>query len=322
MMAAWTTSEPDDPPVDTGWMPHLQALHRYFFEMAADACVLWVDPAQGDPFAGHPLVEARRVRVPIAHPRFDLQFAPYLVPLDLRRSGDAAVFSDSVRIAWQAWQPDHLAAANGQPIAGWIRTGNDAAVVAQHWAQNCHLHVQGGLNKLLRFQDPGVREWLWLALDPAQKRQLLGPATTLVGFSRAQQLQYHELPAAVDSVPASARLSLHPDQWAQVDDYATLHAAWLRVRSAHGAARIDARAILGAMQHATRYNIIDAQDRVLFASHALTLGPEFHADPRLAEVFKLTTQGEFYGGAVEDITGLPADRLEALIGQQQAGAAG
>ncbi len=314
MMPDVLPEEFDYPDLGAAWTPSLQALHRYFFETAGDACVLWVDTAQGDPFAGHPLVEERRVRVPISHPRFDVQFAPYLVQLDLGQSADAEVFRRSVQMAWEAWQPDNLAAALGQPISGWIRTGVNAAVLAQHWAQACHLHVQGGLNKLLRFHDPGVREWLWPALDTAQKSLLLGPAATLVSFSRTHQLQYHELPES-DRAPASGRLLLTADQWAQVDDYATLHAALLNARAGQ-AGGIDARAVLGALKHATRYNIVDAQDRVLFASHALALGAEFHSDERLKGVWKLTAQGEFYGGAVEEVTGMQADELGGFLVQR------
>lgn len=326
MISEFTKNEPTYPALDAEWVPHLQALHRYFFETAADACVLWVDPAQGDPFDGNALVEARRIRVPIMHPRFDMQFAPYLVPLDLSRSADADVFRRSVQLGWEAWQHDHLAAAKGQPISGWIRGAMEPVVLARHWARNCYLHVQGGLHKLLRLHDPGVREWLWLELDANQKRQLLGTALTLISFCRTRQLQYHEPDSGANMDPNTLhRLVLSAEQWARVDDYAIVHAAWLSDPSGHAAAGFDAsvrtfdpRPILSALGQATRYGIHDAEDRTLFARHALVMGPEFHTDERLQDVWKLTIGGEFYGGAVEEIIGLPVDSLAGYLSRQSA----
>ncbi|QGZ40205.1 uncharacterized protein DUF4123 [Pseudoduganella flava] len=322
-MADLSIEEPDYPALDAPWTSHLQALHRYFHEAAEDACLLWVDPAQGDPFDGSGLVEERRVRVPIAHPRFEPQFAPYLVPLHLDRSADADLFGHSVRMAWQAWDLPSLEAAQGQRVCGWIRTSGEAAVLAQHWAGNCYLHVHGALHKLLRFHDPGVREWLWLSLGAQQKRTLLGPAQTLLAFGRTQQLKRQEMAdGGAAHTEAPGRLVLTAEQWAQVDDYATLHAAWLAERSARAAVGVDVpddgfdpRPVFAALKHATRHGIVDAQDRVLFARHALALGPEFHTDERLLLVWKLTAQGDFYGGAIEEVTGVPVDELAAYLGR-------
>jgi hypothetical protein len=303
------------------WESSLQTLHKLFAEVSGDSCLLWVNPAQGDPFEDDALVQERRVRVPISHPRMDLRFAPYLVPLTLDSYEDADIFKRSVQLAWQSWSLDSLNFANGQPIAGWAVTSRPVQQLARHWATHCHLHQHGGLTQLLRFHDPGVREWLWPTLRPAQRRQLLGPATTLIGFDRQQALMFHEMDGGELSADGDGHLTLDGLQWAQVEDYAALHAAWLQwcQRAAPGSAEklpvLQEQRIFSALSHASRYGIHDPQDRTLFALHALELGPDFHADQRLQAVWKLTATGEFYGGALEDVTKHAADQLHRYLTQ-------
>lgn len=303
------------------WQPHLQILHRQFYEHANDRCLLWVNPAQADPFADDPLVEARRVRVPIGHANFDLSFAPYLVPLDLGKSGDAEVFKRSVALAWSAWELDSLQAFNGQPVGGWIASDQPAPVLAQHWAANCHLHYVNGLTKLLRFHDPSVREWLWRTLTPQQQARLLGPARRVVAFDRRQALMTHALTAGAPEVHDSpGAFQLTPAQWEQVDDYAAVHGAWLRWRSAvpdaaQGAASREdwEQAVFHALRAASAYGIADRQDRELFALHALQLGADFHEHAHLRPVWEMTRAGDCYGAACEDVSGQPADALQAYL---------
>jgi hypothetical protein len=185
------------------WQPHLQTLHRTFYESANDLCLMWVNPAQGDPFADDPLVEERRVGVPIQHPNFDTAFAPYLVELDLGQSRDADVFKRSVAMAWNAWELDSLIAFNGQTIGGWISSDQSAQTLAQHWAKNCHIHSIKGLTKLLRFHDPSPREWLWRVLTPLQQTRLLGSASFIVAFNREQELMTHSISRSVVNEEAS-----------------------------------------------------------------------------------------------------------------------
>lgn len=300
------------------WNEHLQQLHGLFFESAEDRCLLWINPAQGDPFAEDPLVQERKVRVPIAHLRFDLKFAPYLVPLELHRHADADILQRSVQMAWDAWDTDSLRAANGQPVAGWVMTDAEPAMLAQHWASNCHLHVDKQLHKLLRFHDPGVREWLWPALSPEQQQLLLGPANTLIGFGRDRRLMYHHRDAAQAARKVAGRLVLSPQQWEQIDDYAVIHAAWLNSLAAlDGDRSIRPVDVLSALQQATRYGIRDPQDRVVFAGHALQIGASFHDDERLRAVWSRTRDGDFYGGAVEEVTGQAVDRLPQYLASRQ-----
>jgi hypothetical protein len=170
------------------WQADLQMLHRQFYETADDRCILWINPAQGDPFAEDPFVEQHRSRVPIHHPGFDVKLAPYLVPLNLGKSRDADLFKQSVAMAWNAWELKSLIAHRGQPIGGWVVGDQSILSLAHHWAANCHIHSVNALTKLLRFHDPSAREWLWPILTMQQRAQLLGPATSIVAFNRQQQL--------------------------------------------------------------------------------------------------------------------------------------
>lgn len=308
-----------------GWLPHLQTLHRQFYEQADDRCLLWVNPAQSDPFADDPLVDERRVRVPIQHPNFDVRFAPYLVPLDLGRSADADVFKRSVARAWNDWELQNLEAFNGQAIGGWIACDQSIQSLVQHWAVNCHIHRIGDFTKLLRFHDPGVREWLWPTLTPLQQRQMLGPAAAVTAFNRRQLLMRHAMaPSSEGSRNTEAewngdepsKLWLTHTQWAQIDDYAVVHQAWLRQRVSasgndwnsviHGTWE---QPVLSALQAATRYGICEAQDREIFAWHALQLGAEFIEHEKMQSVWRKTAAGEYYGAACEEVSSGPVEKL-------------
>ena len=281
-------------------------------------CLLWIDPAQGDPFAGNPLVDALRVRVPIRHPRFEPSRAPYLVPLDLLRSADADLFEESVDLAWLSWSTEYLQARRGQPVSGWVTTGISAKAVAAHWARKCHLHLYARQAKLLRFQDPGVREWLWPTLSRTQQQAMLGPAAALHAIGRGRRLIGQHCVRETPSLNEYPALQLNKAQWDEVGDYATVHSAWLSWRS-FTLGEVDLRGsewerpILGALSEATRLGVRDTSDRELFALHALQLGAGFHQLPELKNVWKKTEAGDFYGNAIEERTGDCADRLASWV---------
>lgn len=295
----------------TSWELHLQTLHKQFYEQAHDQCVLWVNPAQFDLFSENDLVQERKVRVPISHPRFDQQFAPYLVLLNVAKSPDADVFKTSVQAAWEAWNINSLQAFQGQPICGWIMTDTMPAELARYWGASCHLHQQSGLTKLLRFHDPSVREWLWPSLSPEQQHTLMGPANTVWAFNRQLALMRHDTPTDIQQNSTSTetpRLTLNAKQWVQIDDYAALHAAWLELSQIDSDRRqaLDknlgwAQQTLAAMEEASGYGISNATDRQIYALHALRLGSNFHLHPQFRAVWQKTLAGDFYGGAVEEV---------------------
>lgn len=323
MMSTTSTSEASRAP----WRDVLEQLETYLASTAQYRCLLWVDPAQADPFADNELVEELRVRVPIRHPRFDMLRAPYIVPLDLCRGSSADLFQNSVERAWLSWRMDHLSAMHGQPICGWVITEANATVVARHWGARCHLHTSRRQHRLLRFQDPGVREWLWPALTRPQQQAMLGHATEIISIGRTQQPIHHHCGSRITHLPTIAKdepdalptLQIEQGQWDQIDDYATLHAAWLAWRSSAADQEILAqgagweRPVLMALAYASQLGIRDAVDRELFALHALQMGANFHRSPKLDEVWPQTQAGEFYGSAVESVTGCPADQLSVLL---------
>lgn len=303
------------------WEEYLQTLHRHFYETAADQCLLWVNPAHGDVFGEDPLVEERRVRVPISHPNFNVELAPYLVPLTLSKSRDADVFKRSVQTAWEAWTLSSLSSFNGQPIGGWVQSSIAPQVLARHWATHCHLHAVKHLNKLLRFHDPGVREWLWATFSSAQRRQLLGNVESIFAIGRNQDLIQHRWeiqPQA--SAQAFTKLTLTEEQWEHVNNFATVHKAWLeccladpKFRSVQAKKPHWEQGVYDALRQASIYGINDTQDRVLFAMHALTVGDDFHNHRKLQALWKLTQAGDYYGSALEDISGHPAEKIQDYL---------
>jgi len=302
---------------------HLQTLHRAFYEKADDHCLLWVNPAQGDPFENDPLVEDRRVRVPINHRNFDVKFAPYLVPIDLSKSRDADIFKQSIVMACDAWELDNLLSYRGQPIAGWIASEKSAQSLAQHWARNCHVHSVGRLSKLLRFHDPGVREWLWKELTSEQQGHLLGAAQFFIAVNRQQQLMIHssQSTASPSSVShenladdAAGKLVLRLAQWEQLKEYATIHTAWLRCcvndasfRQSIATAPGWEKPVLAALDFATRRGVHYQEDKELLAEHVLKFGTFYHHKEMLP-VWEKTGSGESYGASIDGVFGTPGSQ--------------
>jgi hypothetical protein len=299
------------------WPQTVENLQKYFQDTADAKCLLWVNPAQYDPFESVALVEERRVRVPINHPRFDVRLGPYLVPLDLSAGADVDLFRDSVEIAWHAWTIESLSAFRGQPIAGWVEMREPVQALAGHWAWRCHLHRWLRLTKLLRFHDPSVREWLWPTLTGLQRHALLGPAACLVAIGRGHTVLRHVRSTVPDATDAIQSLVLDERQWAQVDDYATVHAAWVRwsaePENQNNGATDWEQGVLRALSDATRYGVTDAHDRELFALHALQNGVGFHLAERMRPVWARTLAGEYYGRAFEEVFGRPAERLHSHL---------
>jgi hypothetical protein len=300
----------------------LDQIQRFTPSGQQHQCLLWIDPAQADPLDGNSLVEQRRVRVPIQHPRFEPSRAPYLVPLDLSHSDDADLFRDSVDLAWLAWSTEYLQATRGQAISGWVTTNSSAKALAAHWARKCHLHIRQRQTKLLRFQDPGVREWLWRTLNRTQQQAMLGPATALYAIGRGQRLISHHCVTGTSSLNEHPVLQLNQAQWDEVEDYATVHSAWLKwCGRAPGETQLLGheweRPILGALSQATYLGIRDTPDRELFALHALQLGASFHQLPELQEVWRKTRTGDFYGNAIEERTGKSIDTLASWVKTQR-----
>lgn len=305
--------------IEPRWQACADTLRDHFHHNANHKCLLWVNPAHEDPFGSIAFIQARRVQVNINHPRFDSKLGPYLVPLRLSEHEDDDIFRASVEMAWTAWSSESLCARAGQPIAGWIDTADDPRSLAHYWASRCHLHRFDGQSWLLRFHDPGVREWLWEILTQDQQRKLLGSARALFGLNRAQQLMQHRLASSPSGKsPENQSLLLDKRQWTDVGNYATAHGAWLQWIGLTPALRTPLaehwqREVLDALSHAPAYGIDNESDRQLFALHALMIGADFHRSPKLAPVWQKTLAGEFYGGALEDVFEGPANQLRAHL---------
>lgn len=283
-------------------MEKLLAQLRGEIDLSANGkCLLWVNPAQYDPYEGDASVATRRVRVPINHVHFAPHRSPYLVALDLAVPGDAAIFADSVEQALNAWTTGSLDASRGQPVCGWVTTKANAESVANHWGWRCHIHGHAGKCKLLRFHDPGVREWLWPGLREEQQRALLGPAQCLFGIGRDHSLLRH---MRVADEAATVAFGLDDRQWQQVGDYAAVHAGWLAWRGA-----FVLQDVLAALMQTKGFGVTQESERNLFALHAMQLGARFHADARMQVVWERTRLGNYYGSVIEDVFNCAADEL-------------
>ena len=162
-------------------------------------------------------------------------------------------------------------------------------------------------------------------LTRLQQRKLLGPAAFITSFNRRQELltnavaPFHnnlDSRETGDANDVSLELFLTDVQWAQVDDYAVVHKAWLRYWTDHNRLNQTTnnesawfQKISQALRAATRHGVSDVQDRELFAWQALLFGTEFHEHERMRPVWKRTKAGHYYGSACEEVSGGPVDKL-------------
>lgn len=314
----------------------IETLLQQLRDASTDRCLLWVDPAQQDVFGDHPLIEQRRIRVPIRHARFDPALAPYLVPLNTAKFSEAELFGESVRLAWQAWQIPSLFAGKGQPVCGWAICSAPADKLAAHWGKQCSLHRVGAQSMRLRFHDPSVREWLWPTLSPLQQQQLLGPAQALLSIGLQGQVLQHAQAGESAGVETSGqaetgnelKLTLSEAQWSDVNDYATVHGAWLdycQLNEAHRQTLSRKQPnwvadILNALKQASQFGVTDLQDRRQFALHVLQFGGTFYQHPKLQAVWSRTQQGDFYGSALEDVMQESSDHLAGFLEKERSDA--
>lgn len=308
-------------PASPPWDGVLQQLHREIDQHGDGRCFVWVDPAQGEPDLGE-TDPGLRVSIPIVHPNYDRRFAPYLVPLNLSRFSDDCVLAASIELAWTAWSTPFLMARRGQPISGWIISERSAREVAAYWGRHCYLHFVQGRTRLLRFHDPGVRGMLWQDLDAGQRALLLRPVKAVFSLNRHQALESFSAPSTPATGPdvvASHRLDeqlrLSEQQWQQVNDYATVHAAWSYLVGEDLISRDTP--VTEALRHslgvASSYGVTSADDRMLFLVCGLRHGIGFHTHARMAEVWRRTTGGEPFVDAVEAVSGLPFEQLSTYL---------
>lgn len=291
-------------------IPHINSaadafeyLHLYFHNLKDKKCLLWINPANFDPFEENIRIQNSRISVPIRHTRFDIRLGPYLVLLDLSKDDDIEIFRASVNIAWTACTLENLLAFRGQPIAGWITLQSSAQFMAHYWARQCHLHRRGKFIKLLRFHDASVREWLWPILNARQKDILLGPADNIFSIGRNQQIQFQTKSLSMPHQDLTCSFYLDEDQWSQVEDYAALHSAWVSYMETNNNRNYEfgwEKDIFQSLKNATAYGISDEQSRELFALHALQSGPNFHTEKKFLSIWEKTKTGEYYGRALQE----------------------
>lgn len=277
------------------------------------SCLLWIDPSLNDPFEGDARIGDRRISIPIRHPRFDPGLGPYLIPLELGRQDDRDLLSESVEFACRSWTMESLRSCAGHPVAGWVTTREPPTSVASNWASH-FLHLRGNLTKLLRWHDPSVREWLWRGMTEQQRIALLGPVERVWSIGRGSHLLEHA--GAGRLTAGSKRLELDDQQWFEVEQYATVHAAWLRWadKAPPGAQLVDGweRNVLSALRQASTYGLSAATDRELFALHALRFGSDFHLISRMSPVWERTRAGDFYGSVIEELFECDPTRLDLV----------
>lgn len=163
---------------------------------------------------------------------------------------------------------------------------------------------------------------LWQDLDTHQRALLLGPVKAIFSLNRHQALESISAPSTPVAGPDAAALAplgehllLGQQQWQQVNDYATVHAAWRYLVGEDLISRDVpvTEALRRSLGAASSYGVTSADDRMLFLVCGLRYGIGFHTHARMAEVWRRTATGEPFADAVETVSGRSFEQLSTFL---------
>jgi hypothetical protein len=180
-----------------------------------------VDPLLREPWDGELLRESLCVEYNIGlgglpvredqHPRL-IKWRPQAVE----------VMRTSLALAFEEQNDPRAEATQGFAIGGWLLTAAAPEELCRHLARAMQLYRPGQGLRYFRWADRRVSEWMWPALDAAQRQALLGPITEWWQLDRCDALTCFSNGDASSNGVGGAPLRLTQNQWEWADEGATV----------------------------------------------------------------------------------------------------
>ncbi|GAA5784368.1 DUF4123 domain-containing protein [Chitiniphilus shinanonensis] len=264
-------------------------------------------PADGDALAGL-LHACPWLAVPL--PQVDPALHPLLVEFDLGQPEHLDWLQRSVEEAVTEAKPAQLAQGGGRRIGGWLSGHTTLEILARHLAGVCVQSRPDGRRTLLRWYDPAVLGAVPTLFEAHQQSVLLGPVQHWLYLEGAMQLAQFTHPGRA----TGQALRLSPAQWRDLDLLGAAHLALLALqqRDALPAPYATARTMaLIALRRAQALGFADLQDLSLFATHALSVHPQFDHHPTVQACLARRQPGDYYGGLIADLNESDWQRIAA-----------
>ncbi|MDI3247811.1 MULTISPECIES: DUF4123 domain-containing protein [unclassified Pseudomonas] len=168
--------------------PSITALNQYLHKDDHLRAFLLVDP-----YAHEPLMQAFIEEFPCETFCVPLKFASFKgdqLPRLIQLNPKSKALVDESAALMLAQQTQVMAGSSS--ICGWLRSEACGAVIARHLAACMErTFFEGNRWWCLRWQDCRVLEWIWPALSPRQKTDLLGPIVEWWALDRRGKLRQY-----------------------------------------------------------------------------------------------------------------------------------
>ncbi|WP_409310934.1 DUF4123 domain-containing protein [Pectobacterium sp. B1J-3] len=243
------------------------------------------------------------------HPNLNRREQPWLVPLNLEKQDDIALFRHSVELAYEESEPQHLDKNYGRCICAWLDTEKTLPYIAAQLGGHAVQAVAEDAFIFLRFYDPSVLPALLMLCDRWQCQRLLSAVKTWALLDGDCGL-WVKVNQAEPTTQLSFSLSLSTQQAKDIELIAPMNQA-LRVYRQKTCtderfSETEARGkMLPALRRAiTLHHLTDEADLCLFAQHALDIHPDFDFHPRINRLLKphVSASTPPYRFAIADIT--------------------
>lgn len=173
---------------------------------------------------------------------------------------------------------DREVAANEMPsIATFIATEADEPTIRSHMVSRMTLY-QAGRRALLRFSDPRVMLQLSWMLSSEELAWLFGPVDKYFVW----------VPGGWHGIerPMAVSATRPPSDWSALRRIGLINEVLVEVRHSddYRALVIVSQCIDQALQRAERYGLLEEEDQIAFAKHAVTIHPDFDLHPTITRL--------------------------------------
>lgn len=285
---------------------------HYDFSKLNTHCLLIIDAAllrrrNNEPSLLTELKKREVIKVPVAPKYLTNEFSPWLIPLNLSLEEDAKIFNESINLALQEIDPEYIRQGKGRLISGWFASHDSPQATALHLGKSA-IQAQKNKDVLLRYYDPAVAMLLCTVLDNWQKQRLLGPVIRWSSVDGDGQLSTRT-GMEQQSFRLSHSISLSPDNWRDIElititNFVLREYRLANINSARQSETQVFQTILPALRRAAEYRFQNRDDLIAFATHALTVSPEFDRHPEISRrlAFRDANQKISYREAIATVT--------------------
>lgn len=235
--------------------------------------------------------------VPIAIRQIPSTLWPSLIKLDLGKGTHSLLSGQAVKMAMAQRSASWLLAAHPQRACAWVWTSLPTRQLARQLAERAVAHCSHaqGRKRWLRFYAPMVTDLFLQCSSRSQQAYRLEGVVTWMFLDRWGEW-------SISNAVAPA-LRGDPDvSWPEVECIGALNQAWIgALRAGTPPDRATFAQVQRSVGEGRRCGVSIGADLDLFATHGLSIGPDFHRHPTVQALLAKVAHGERYGELIRRI---------------------